>query len=40
MPSGKRERGTCFSMIEVWFGKAAVSPGAMIEGVIELVGKM
>lgn len=31
MPSGKMERGTCFSMVGVWFGKVAVNPGAMFE---------
>ena len=40
MPSGKRERGTCLSMVEVWFGRVAVSPGAMIECVIGLVKKL
>ena len=40
MPSGKREWGTCLSMVDVWFGKAAVSPGAMVECVIGLVKRI
>ena len=34
MPSGKMDRGACFSMVGVWLGKLAVSPGAMIDFIL------
>ena len=30
MPSGKMDRGTCFSRLEVWKEGAVASPGAMM----------